>query len=734
MADEEEPDCCPLCMEELDITDKTFDACPCGYQVCLWCWHQIKNEYNGLCPACRTPYAEISKQKNTLDREDVVRRTKQRKQKEKSERRNAAAAAAAAQSSTRQAAVNRKSLANVRVMQRNLVYVIGLPQSFTDEDRLRSGECFGQYGKIVKAVVNKTHLGTDRSNATASAYITFANKEDALACIIAIDNFCLDGSVLRASFGTTKYCNFFLRNLVCNNSDCLYLHELGDQDDSFTKEEMQSALHSGKAAFRESSMVSGSPEVRSGSEFPSAYRPQAAAKIVAGSAASASSARASTPEPVKTEKVRGADASLSLSPPSLPSPPAPAPPSEDARRPNLHVDTSAVRGGSAEETIVGPLEALKLATGSTIQEPAWAQPFPSPAVVHAELDDANPVGGFSHPFNMGFDGGIHRGGLQQDHAPDRAWGGVAAAFSTDSSRDDNDPLGSSNSSSIFAPPPPLPLPGAPPSSALSFASIDAIFSQRTESSEALAGLLGVQLSSTPLAHGSTPQSKSARSSRFAFANQPSGLELPPSPAAPPSPFARMEPPSRQAPGPFGYSASPSPSFPMHHDTSAFPPLGAHHRHAPPPPLPTPSPFGGGGFGSGLSPGDDMMGHGGGMGSGGLAFLQQMLPNVNISFGGDYPSQTSGFPQMGGNSGELGHSESQASAWGGNSLGSLAALDASGEPGFYDPAIVSHSTPLQSGGFFGIGGSLESDGEHRHHHHLLGGGMYRHSGSILNNGN
>lgn len=69
----------------------------------------------------------------------VVRRTKQRKQKEKNDRRNAAAAAAAAAQSTtttttRQVAVNRKSLANVRVMQRNLVYVIGLPQSFTDED------------------------------------------------------------------------------------------------------------------------------------------------------------------------------------------------------------------------------------------------------------------------------------------------------------------------------------------------------------------------------------------------------------------------------------------------------------------------------------------------------------------------------------------------------------------------------------------------------------------------
>ena len=24
---------CPLCMEEVDITDKYFKPCPCGYQV-----------------------------------------------------------------------------------------------------------------------------------------------------------------------------------------------------------------------------------------------------------------------------------------------------------------------------------------------------------------------------------------------------------------------------------------------------------------------------------------------------------------------------------------------------------------------------------------------------------------------------------------------------------------------------------------------------------------------------
>lgn len=31
--EDEEEELCPLCVEELDITDKNFRPCPCGYQV-----------------------------------------------------------------------------------------------------------------------------------------------------------------------------------------------------------------------------------------------------------------------------------------------------------------------------------------------------------------------------------------------------------------------------------------------------------------------------------------------------------------------------------------------------------------------------------------------------------------------------------------------------------------------------------------------------------------------------
>ncbi|BAS70972.1 Os01g0209500 [Oryza sativa Japonica Group] len=52
---------CPLCTEEMDLTDKQLKPCKCGYEICLWCWHQImemdqKEECGGRCPACRSIY------------------------------------------------------------------------------------------------------------------------------------------------------------------------------------------------------------------------------------------------------------------------------------------------------------------------------------------------------------------------------------------------------------------------------------------------------------------------------------------------------------------------------------------------------------------------------------------------------------------------------------------------------------------------------------------------------
>ncbi|KAL5061073.1 hypothetical protein RYX36_032677 [Vicia faba] len=69
-------------------------------------------------------------------------------------------------------------------------------------------------------------------------------EEEAVRCIQNVHGFVLESRPLRACFGTTKYCHAWLRNMPCNNPDCVYLHEIGSQEDSFTKDEIVSAYTS----------------------------------------------------------------------------------------------------------------------------------------------------------------------------------------------------------------------------------------------------------------------------------------------------------------------------------------------------------------------------------------------------------------------------------------------------------------------------------------------------------
>ncbi|CAJ0836540.1 490_t:CDS:10 [Entrophospora sp. SA101] len=176
---DEEEYVCPLCMEEMDISDRNFRPCPCGYQ-----------------------------------------------------------------------AMNRKHLANMRVVQKNLVYVIGISPKIANEEILRSHDYFGQYGKIAKIVVNRRNPppsnvpGAPPPQPSVGVYITYVKKEDAAKAIAAVDGSVSDGKILRANYGTTKYCTYYLRNMVCQNPNCMYLHEPGEEADSYTKEDLASARYS----------------------------------------------------------------------------------------------------------------------------------------------------------------------------------------------------------------------------------------------------------------------------------------------------------------------------------------------------------------------------------------------------------------------------------------------------------------------------------------------------------
>ncbi|CAF3016204.1 unnamed protein product [Rotaria sp. Silwood2] len=226
MDSDQESSECPLCLEVLEADDLTFFPCTCCYQICRFCWHRIRTDENGLCPACRKPYSENPAQFKPLTEEEIQQVKRDRKLKDSNKK--------------PKITESRKHLANLRVVQRNLVFVNGLPSRLADTELLRRNDHFGKYGKIVKLVTSPAHNGQLNS---ICVYITYSRSDEALRAIQSLCNYHVDGRTLKATLGTTKYCSRYLKGASCQKADCLYLHELGDPLASFTKEQMQQGLH-----------------------------------------------------------------------------------------------------------------------------------------------------------------------------------------------------------------------------------------------------------------------------------------------------------------------------------------------------------------------------------------------------------------------------------------------------------------------------------------------------------
>lgn len=170
------------------------------------------------------------------------------------------------------------ALRDLRIIKRDLVYIIGLSEIIADEDKLRDADYLGQYGVIRKIVVNrdKPFNRNSREGPSYSAYVTFATEEEAAIAILAIDGLEYDRRAIKASFGMTKYCSFFIKNLPCPNDDCLYLHKTAKESDCFSKDEGNSTKnllkisHSGTMQFltstKDFSKIFNNKSI--GSEFP----------------------------------------------------------------------------------------------------------------------------------------------------------------------------------------------------------------------------------------------------------------------------------------------------------------------------------------------------------------------------------------------------------------------------------------------------------------------------------
>ena len=124
------------------------------------------------------------------------------------------------------------------------MYVVGLSPGIKEDEilnTLRGDKYFGQYGKIIKIVVSKGGKNGEVSangQPSLGVYVTFAKKEDAARCIAAVNGSTNGDRVLRAQLGTTKYCSAYLRGENCTNKSCMFLHEPGENENSYSREDL----------------------------------------------------------------------------------------------------------------------------------------------------------------------------------------------------------------------------------------------------------------------------------------------------------------------------------------------------------------------------------------------------------------------------------------------------------------------------------------------------------------
>ena len=122
--------------------------------------------------------------------------------------------------------LNPESSKNIRVLQRNTIYIIGLKKEHANNECLTSQKYFGQFGEIIKISIKKAayHNKSD-SRQYYSAYINYLDELSACLAIISVQSKHIKGmEILRVSYATSNYCKFYTKKMVCRTKGCSYFH------------------------------------------------------------------------------------------------------------------------------------------------------------------------------------------------------------------------------------------------------------------------------------------------------------------------------------------------------------------------------------------------------------------------------------------------------------------------------------------------------------------------------
>ena len=210
---------CPICCENKLIgAEVDWYPCPCGGQICLFCFDRIK-QINGLCPYCRRPYDS--------DAQDRVgpefRPTFEKK-----------------------AEVEEKPQSSIVCLSKTMVEILGIPYRIFNASLLKRNDYLGQYGKIVRIACyaidknpfSKISKYCKQPNSFSSeppppgyVYVEFSNEEEAKTCILALNGSRVLDSSITACPALTEQCP---KGSECNSANCMKLHGEINPEDFYT--------------------------------------------------------------------------------------------------------------------------------------------------------------------------------------------------------------------------------------------------------------------------------------------------------------------------------------------------------------------------------------------------------------------------------------------------------------------------------------------------------------------
>eukprot|EP01083_Nonionella_stella_P291502 991870_1 len=211
---------CPLCIEEFDITDKTFRPCKCGYQMCVWCWSKIVDMDNPRCPHCREPYNpnEVYQpdDKESFEREIQESLVKQRKEKahkkrlRKKERHKHDVFAPAP---------------GVYVLSRRTLTCSHIQPELCNEDSI--SKYFRPFGSIAEINIQNAGAGTK------IVYVAYKGQQSSAKAVAALNGKDVDGHIWRIYRSSSRYCGSFQNGKPCRKPYCTFLHARGKPEDVY---------------------------------------------------------------------------------------------------------------------------------------------------------------------------------------------------------------------------------------------------------------------------------------------------------------------------------------------------------------------------------------------------------------------------------------------------------------------------------------------------------------------